>query len=119
MTELNDAGIEELRLILLESRSALQETLTQIEQSSQAVELDQQAFGRVSRVDALQQQSMAKANQSQSQQLLREIMKALARIDSGDYGYCIDCDSNIGLPRLKARPETPRCLKCQSLQEQN
>lgn len=119
MAELEQTHIRELEADLCKLKNELKQLLEQIAPSSQTVELDQQAFGRVSRVDALQQQSMAKANQNQSQNQLRNILKALARIESGDYGFCIDCDSDIGYPRLKANPATPRCLNCQSLREQN
>ena len=119
MSELTQKEIDELRSDLAQLRNSLTDTLQQIEKASETVELDQQAFGRVSRIGALQQQNMAKANHKQSQNRLRQVMQALARVDSGDYGFCINCNGNIGFPRLKARPETPRCLKCQSLQEQN
>ena len=117
MPELHPEELTTLHTELLNQKKTLQETLEQAQQSSQTVELDQQAFGRVSRGDALQQQSMAKASQSQCQQRLRQVLKALARIDSGDYGYCLDCDNPIGYPRLKARPETGFCLSCQSKRE--
>lgn len=117
MLELSSSEIAKLYSELKKQKESLQQTLDQAKQSSKTVRLDQQAFGRVSRGDALQQQSMAKAGVSQCQQRLRQVLKALARIDSGDYGYCLDCDNPIGFPRLKARPETPFCLGCQSKRE--
>ncbi|MGI9277400.1 MAG: TraR/DksA family transcriptional regulator [Endozoicomonas sp.] len=118
MNELNAEQQEELKTILLSLRGELQQALEQSDKSSQPVSLDQQAFGRVSRVDALQQQSMAKASQQQYQERLRQVLKALANFDSGDYGYCLSCNNPIGYPRLQARPETPLCLACQSAAEQ-
>ena len=117
MPELNSVEIAELHNELKIQKENLQQTLDQAKQSSETVELDQQAFGRVSRGDALQQQSMAIASLSQCQHRLREVLKALARIESEDYGFCLHCDNPIGYPRLKARPETPFCLGCQSKRE--
>ncbi len=80
------------------------------------VTLDQQAFGRVSRQDALLQQSMAKATQEQARRRLQQVRRALA--DPDEFGYCRHCGEPIGLARLRARPETPLCLSCQSEAEQ-
>ncbi len=117
MDELSIEQLEELKADLFELRNQLRKMLEQSIDSAQTVTLDQQAFGRVSRIDAIQQQSMAQASKSNGQETLRRVLKALARIESGDYGYCLECDEVIGYPRLKARPETALCLKCQSERE--
>ena len=44
---------------------------------------------------------------------LAMIDAALARIEAGSYGECIDCAVPIPAPRLKASPEAPRCIACQ------
>jgi DnaK suppressor protein len=43
-----------------------------------------------------------------------EVLAALARIDGGTYGNCVDCGHEIPEPRLEARPATARCVPCQS-----
>jgi DnaK suppressor protein len=43
-----------------------------------------------------------------------EVAAALARIDEGSYGRCVDCGHEIPGPRLEARPATARCVPCQS-----
>ncbi len=43
---------------------------------------------------------------------LREIDEALARIESGDYGACEDCDEPIDGRRLEAIPEARLCIVC-------
>jgi DnaK suppressor protein len=43
-----------------------------------------------------------------------EVAAALARIDDGSYGRCVDCGNEIPDPRLEARPTTVRCVPCQS-----
>lgn len=44
---------------------------------------------------------------------LRGIEAALARIAEGTYGRCVDCGTNIPLPRLRAAPQAERCIACQ------
>ncbi len=48
---------------------------------------------------------------------LRDIDAALARIDDGSYGSCVDCDSAISQARLTAYPTAKRCLECQQERE--
>lgn len=50
--------------------------------------------------------------------LLHKIDKALARLASGDYGYCEACGAEIGLRRLEARPTAELCIDCKHLEEQ-
>ena len=43
-----------------------------------------------------------------------EVLAALARIDDGSYGQCVDCAGPVPEPRLEARPATARCVPCQA-----
>jgi DnaK suppressor protein len=42
---------------------------------------------------------------------------ALARLDAGTYGQCIDCGQDLPEERLDARPEAERCVDCQQKAE--
>ncbi len=48
--------------------------------------------------------------------LLRAIEVALQRIESGNYGICIDCEEEIAGARLKAVPWTKVCIDCKEKQ---
>ena len=45
---------------------------------------------------------------------LQQIRSALSRLKDGTYGECIKCEEPIAFARLKARPEAPVCMECQS-----
>ena len=85
--------------------------------STTTVELDQAKVGRLSRIDDLQRQQMAKANHRALELRLKMIDMALQAIDDGSYGDCRTCEEPIGFPRLRAKPETPFCIKCQSVRD--
>ena len=80
--------------------------------ASAPVELDQAAVGRISRIDAIQLQQMAVEQQRRSGLRLEQVRVALRVFDLEEYGSCADCDEPIGYPRLKARPESSRCMAC-------
>ena len=81
-------------------------------ESRETVTLDQQSVGRLSRMDAMQQQAMAQATDRQRAAELVRIELALRRIDSGDYGYCDDCGQEIGEKRLEIDPSATLCVRC-------
>ena len=76
------------------------------------VTLDQQSVGRLSRMDAMQQQSMELATEERRQQRLAALAAALRRVKSGDYGYCLKCDDKIAAGRLAVDPAVTLCIDC-------
>ena len=48
---------------------------------------------------------------------LEKIERALAKIKENNFGNCEECDEEISLKRLEARPETSLCIKCKEDQE--
>ena len=80
--------------------------------AASVVELDQSRVGRLSRMDALQAQSMSQASQRRRVQQLHDIAAALNRIEAGTFGVCLDCDEPINLKRLSFDPSVRCCLGC-------
>ncbi len=76
------------------------------------VELDQSRVGRLSRMDAMQQQAMAQATGRRVEQERQHIETALSRIESGTYGYCLKCDEDITEKRLRFDPSIFICISC-------
>ena len=116
MTPLTAAEQRELYDKLVETKAELKTLLADSSASSQTVDLDQ-PIGRLSRMDALQQQAMAKANRAGHQRRITLIDAALAAMKSGCYGECRRCEEPIGFSRLQVRPESPFCLDCQKESE--
>jgi DnaK suppressor protein len=104
---------------LAELRSELEAALAKVirsmkvsDEAAKPVELDQTAVGRLSRMDSLQSQSMAKSLQERERAKLVLVRAALARMDDGSYGRCTGCGEAIPLGRLMVFPETPTCQHC-------
>jgi DnaK suppressor protein len=49
--------------------------------------------------------------------LLKKVQSSLARIESGDYGFCEETGDPIGIPRLLARPTATLSLEAQQRRE--
>lgn len=113
MEELNEEQAEALRRQLVELVAELEGRLRAGAGSADPVVLDQSSVGRLSRMDAMQQQAMAKATREKAQLRLRQCKTALSSFDRDEYGLCRKCDEPIGYRRLSAKPEAPFCLECQ------
>ena len=58
-------------------------------------------------------------NRDRERKLIKKINETLARIESGDYGFCDKCGVEIGIKRLEARPTARLCIDCKTLDEMN
>ena len=76
------------------------------------VMLDQQSVGRLNRMDALQRQQMAKETFRRRQLERAKIAAALARLDEGEYGWCVECGSEISARRLDVDLTAHLCIEC-------
>lgn len=110
----NDADTKHtaFREALLREKAELLALSEGAEDDRKAVTLDQQSVGRLSRMDAMQVQAMAKALDVRRRGRLALIDAALARMETGDYGYCLDCDEPIPAKRLEIDPAARLCVKC-------
>lgn len=98
--------------LLLSRKEELNETLSFTKESSRPVDLND-PIGRLSRMDAIQQQQMALNARNQIEINLQLIEAALVRLEKGEYGYCLQCEDEIDAKRLLAKPEAALCTRCQ------
>lgn len=110
--ELSSQQLEVFKAQLLALKQTLKKDLSQPIEGSGVVELDQQAVGRLSRMDAMQNQQMALDTQRRYQAQLVEVEKALKRIENGSYGFCSQCDEVINPKRLAINPTSTECIHC-------
>lgn len=109
---MNDTELASFRT-LIETRLAELAAEDDLGQSGQAtVTLDQQAVGRLSRMDALQIQAMAKATGARRQAQRTRLLAALSRMEDGEYGFCEDCGEEIAPARLRLDPSAQLCVAC-------
>lgn len=76
------------------------------------VEPDQQSVGRLSRMDAMQQQAMAAAQEARRSARRAALGAALRRLEGDEFGFCEDCGGFIGFRRLDLDPTLRRCIDC-------
>ncbi len=105
--------LKQLQQKLLSEQLSIQELLDDGGESS-VVELDQSRMGRLSRIDAIQRQEMAKKHQERMKKQLHQIFLALRRLElyTDEFGYCAKCGESIPFGRMLLRPMTQICVPC-------
>jgi len=99
-------------------RDELQRTLGRLERSMKTngngrpAEIDQSAVGRLSRIEAIQNQGFTKNLHDRERSQLEQVTDALRRIENGSYGVCAGCRGPIQFERLLVFPETRTCNCC-------
>lgn len=112
MGEAVQFDLSEFRDRLIAWRHELLDLVESSAESRKPVELDQTRVGRLSRMDALQNQAMSMAAERRRRLELQRIEASLKRIEQGDYGYCVSCGEQIPLRRLELDPTLPTCMDC-------
>jgi len=112
----SDPAPEELRVRYLprlrDELAALRAMSEETAAERRPVELDQQSVGRLSRMDAMQRQAMAAAQDARRHARLRALDAAIRRMAHDEFGWCDDCGDFIGWPRLDLDPVVMRCRDC-------
>lgn len=109
--DLSPSERAQIRALLEELLTDLEPREAQLAESSSPVDLDS-PIGRLSRMDAMQNQEMAKAGLTRIRQRLDRVRRALSRIDEPDFGRCEGCGEPIGFDRMEFEPESARCVRC-------
>jgi DnaK suppressor protein len=78
------------------------------------VELDQTSVGRLSRMDALQQQALAQETQRRRNLRRQRIRETLERIQQDEFGCCDQCGEEIAPKRLALDWTVRTCVRCAS-----
>ena len=70
------------------------------------------AIGRISRMDAINNKGVAEASLRNLQLKLSKLEIALSKLDNKDFGIYIRCKQPIAEGRLMLMPESNRCINC-------
>jgi DnaK suppressor protein len=112
VNELSSSQIKALNQKLLERQTELKALDAEGASWRDTVELDQQSVGRLSRMDAMQQQEMARAEARRRTSDLARIDQALKRVEQDEYGWCGECGEPIAIGRLEIDPAAALCIGC-------
>lgn len=89
----------------------LEYTITMYKNMTNPVAPDN-AIGRVSRMDAINNKSVNDAALREAEQRYKKLLQILDKVDDPDFGICRSCKQPIPEGRLMIRPESVLCVHC-------
>lgn len=103
------------------ARQRLEQLLTELEDSSRTLANEQGDTGELSRIDQHPAEAASELTEQERDDAVRtivegqrqEVLDALARLEAGTFGRCVECGNDVPDERLDARPEAARCVSCQ------
>jgi len=72
------------------------------------------SLGRITRMDAINNKSVAEASLRATKRKLGKLQHALSKIEHPDFGICGVCKRPIQPKRIMLMPESSRCVRCAS-----
>jgi DnaK suppressor protein len=99
-------------------RKAIEEKINSLRQDIEAFEVlarpvsPDNAIGRLTRMEAINAQSINVAALEKARHTLSRLERALPRVDHPDFGLCRECGEAIPYARLMILPETDLCVPC-------
>tara|TARA_B100001013_G_scaffold317438_1_gene225271 strand:+ start:4013 stop:4375 length:363 start_codon:yes stop_codon:yes gene_type:complete len=114
MEKLSNQQLAAIRKRLLQLEKNLSQQMEINRDAASIVALDQTSVGRISRMEAIQQQSIALSTRRKTCLRLKRVQAALRALADNGYGFCEQCNELIAFERLLARPEANLCISCQN-----
>lgn len=108
MPELNKTEIK----ILIEAEiQKTSQKILEYKELTKPVE-PENAIGRISRMDAINNKSVIEAALRKSEEKLDKLKMAQGKVDDNDFGICRRCHRPIPLGRILLMPQSVTCVKC-------
>ena len=103
--------VDEIRKKIEEEISKTTQLINDYREQSKPVSLDN-SIGRISRMDAINNKSIAESALRQAEGKLSKLNQALDNIGKPGFGLCIKCKQPIPLGRILLMPESNKCVNC-------
>ena len=101
----------EIKDLIRQEIDKTEQKIAEYESMSSPVSPDD-AIGRVSRMDAINNKSVTEAALRQSKDKLSKLRHALHRVEEENFGLCKRCGQMIPVMRVVLMPQSPYCVNC-------
>ncbi len=105
---------EELKKIEIIIKTEIEKTLQSISNLEELTKpiAPENAIGRVSRMDAINNKSVNEAALSKAKQKLKNLEITLYNLNEPDFGICAKCNLTIPISRIMLMPHSRFCVNC-------
>jgi len=110
---MNKAELDTVLKIIIEEISKTDSAIASYKELTKPIS-PENAIGRVSRMDAINNKSVNDAALKKAEQKLSNLKIALSNINDTDFGICFKCKNNIPIGRILLMPHARFCVQCAS-----
>lgn len=104
---------DEIKHKILSEISKTEQLIEEYKDMSGPVEPDD-AIGRITRMDAINNKSVTEASLRQAKEKLKNLNRVLEKLGTNEFGICLKCGNEIPVGRILFRPESLHCVNCAS-----
>lgn len=104
-------NLDKIKQIILSEIKDTEKIIREYKEITKPVSPDN-AIGRVSRMDAINNKSTTEFSERQAKKKLEDLKTQLNNIENGKFGKCQNCGDKIPIDRLIFMPESLYCVKC-------
>ena len=102
---------EAIKKMIQKEMAKTERSIADYKEMTQPIEPDD-AIGRVSRMDAINNKSVAEAALRSAEHKLNDLIGVLRRVDGKDFGICVNCKNPIPIQRILLVPQAKVCMDC-------
>jgi DnaK suppressor protein len=102
---------DEVKTKILEEIEKTEKAIVEFREMARPVAPDD-AIGRISRMDAINNKSVAEASLRKNKEKLKQLNYMLQHVNDTDFGLCAKCKSAIPLGRMLLMPQSRFCINC-------
>lgn len=99
--------VDRLNALIIKSK----EEIIELEEVCKPIS-PENSIGRISRMDAINNKSVAEAALRTKKKKLDQMETALKSVDKSEFGMCKACKRPIPIKRLIYMPESTKCVAC-------
>lgn len=108
---MNKVEKQDIKNRILEELKKTEEALLDYKESTKPIS-PENAIGRVSRMDAINNKSVVEAALRKAEEKLNKLKLVLNKVDDADFGICIRCGEPIPIGRVLLMPQSRNCVRC-------
>lgn len=108
---MNKEDKQDIKKRILEELKKTEELILDYKESTKPIS-PENAIGRVSRMDAINNKSVVEAALRKAEEKLNKLKLVLDRVNDADFGLCMRCGNPIPVGRILLMPQSRNCVRC-------
>ena len=108
---MNKEDKQDIKKRILEELKKTEELILDYKESTKPIS-PENAIGRVSRMDAINNKSVVEAALQKAEEKFNKLKLVLDKVNDADFGLCMRCGNPIPIGRILLMPQSRNCVRC-------